>query len=446
MLRDTGAVFLHEEALNLLEAGGCKVNHENKLAKFPEWLVEECIRKCPSSFTLKARNPKYDIRIGGSEIHFANFPGLTVTDPVTEERRPPFLTDFADMVRLCDALEEVHYVWQPFAYIDDVPPQVMAEWITATNIRNTEKLIGAPSLPGSQKWIVKMTQAAGQDLFTGPCVVSPLTFVKDEVESLMTYARARYPVLILSGPSIGASGPATLAGSLMLQNAEILAGLVLTQLVNPGIGTMYCGYTTPMDMRYGTMASGAVEVGILAVGTAQLARKYRIPSGVFFPMTDSKVPDAQAAYEKHLQTLLCALAGINFIMPIGGLENESSNSAVQIVIDHEVCCMVARVLEGIKVTDETLAIDLINEVGSTPGHYMAKKHTLEWWEKEYHIPTISSKEPYRKWVKEGAKNVLTRARERAEEILKTHQPTPLPKDVDEEIDRILKEAEKEKRG
>jgi trimethylamine--corrinoid protein Co-methyltransferase len=235
-----------------------------------------------------------------------------------------------------------------------------------------------------------------------------------------------------------------MAGTLLLQNAEILGGAVLAQVTQPGCGVMYMGYSTPMDMRYGSMASGSIEVSLMAVATAQLARFYHMPSGVFFPMTDAKLPDPQAAYEKHLQTLLCAQAGVNYLMPLCGLDNEGAHSPAQMLIDHEVCAMVGKVLEGIRVDDETLALDLIKETGPIPGNFLGTLHTRRHWRDEYIIPQVGVRESYDLWVDGGCKGVLERATKQAKRLIATHLPPPLPPEVEREIGRILQACEKEK--
>lgn len=207
---------------------------------------------------------------------------------------------------------------------------------------------------------------------------------------------------------------------------------------------MYMGYSTPMDMRFGTMASGAAEVGIMAVGTAQLARYYGMPSGVFFPMTDAKTPDPQAVYEKHLQTTLCATAGVNYIMPLGGLDNEGTHSPTQMVIDNEVCKMVGKVLDGIKVDQERLAIDLIKEVGPVPGNYLKTEHTRQHWQEEYLIPEVSVREEYNAWVMDGKKGVVEQAKDVARHLMETHEHNPLPPAAEKELAKVLVAAENEK--
>lgn len=444
ILEDPGVVFEDEEALDILARGGCRVDRSRNLVKFPAGLVESCIEQAPDRFTVHARNPEYDLTFGGETVYFGNFAARDLIDPETGLRRSPLIKDLADLIHLCDALEQVHFLITPFSYLQDVPTNAIGEWIYATVVRNTEKITTGPSFFGSAPGIVRITETVGQDVLGGICATSPLTYPVAQAQGIIVFTRSNNPVLILSGPSMGATGPGTVAGSLLLQNAEILAGLVLAQLVNPGIGVLYTDYFTPMDMRYGTMASGAIEVGFGAVATAQMARRYRLPSGIWAPMTDAKIPDAQSSYEKTAQIMLCALAGLNFSIPIGGHENESAHSLEQIMIDHEVCAMVGRYLDGVKVDKTTMAVDLIREVGPIPGNYLTKKHTLKWWPREYLIPPLSNKEPFDRWEKGGSRDTATVARERAQEIIRTHKGPDLDPGVDREIARILEEVEKEK--
>lgn len=444
ILEDPGVVFEDDEALDILSRSGCRVDRSRNLVQFPPQLVESCIGEAPERFTLRARNPEYELTFGGERVYFGNFATRDLIDPETGLRRSPLISDLAEITRLCDALKEVHFIIQPFAYLQDAPANLLGEWIYATVVRNTEKITNGPSFFGSAPGIVRIAETVGQDVLGGICAASPLTYPADQAQGIIAFTRSNNPVLILSGPSMGATGPGTVAGSLVLQNAEILAGLVLAQLVNPGIGVLYTGYFTPMDMRYGTMAGGAIEVGLGAVATAQLARRYRIPSGIWSPMTDAKIPDSQSTYEKSTQIMLSALAGLNFSIPIGGHENESAHSLEQIMIDHEVCAMAGRYLDGVRVDKVTMAVDLIREVGPIPGNYLAKKHTLKWWPREYLIPPLSNKEPFDRWEKGGSRAIASVARKRAEEIIRTHPAPDLDPGVDREISRILKVVERAK--
>jgi trimethylamine--corrinoid protein Co-methyltransferase len=444
VLSETGMTVSHERSRKILEDGGCIVDHESKRVKFPTEIVEWAITQCPDTFLLKARNPDLTLNLGGDTVYFASFPGFTWLDPDTQERRVATVEDCAKLVRLCDALPMVHTLCQPVAHLGDKPPQVELEWVHATELRNTDKTIMGTAFGGSSKWLIQMVEATDQQTLGGICISSPLVIPADQAQGILDYAESGNPKLILSGPSKGATGPASMAGTLVLQNAEILGGTVLAQLVNPGCGVMYMGYSTPLDMRFGTMASGAVEVGIMAVATAQLARYYGMPSGVFYPMTDAKTPDPQAVFEKHLQTYLCATAGVNYIMPLGGLDNEGSHSPIQMVIDNEVCKMVGKVLEGIKIDTEHLAIDLIKQVGPAPGNYLKTKYTRNHWQEEYILSDLIVRENYKAWVSGGSKGIVERAAEVARHLMDTHEPNPLPPSADNELGKILIAAEKEK--
>ena len=441
VLAETGITVADQRAREIMEGGGCQVDHDSERVRIPADVVESSIKLCPDEFDVRARTPELSIRLGGERVYFSSFPGFTWLDPERNERVEPTVEHLGMLTRLCDALPEIHTICQPNPHLIDKPPEIALEWVHATELRNTDKTILGTAFGGSSRWMVKMVQASDQETLGGICISSPLLIPEDQAQGILDYVEAGLPVQMLSGPMRGATGPATMAGTLILQNAEILAGTVLAQVANPGIGVLYTAYATPMDMRYGTMASGSIDVGVMAVGAAQIARRYGMPSGVFFPMTDSKVPDAQASYEKHLQTLLCAMAGIHYIMPLGGLENESAFSPAQLVLDNEVCQMVGKVLEGIRVDDERMAVDLIKEVGPVPGNYLRKEHTRQHWREGYLVPELSVRESYEAWVEGGSKTALDLATEKAIHLMKSHQPRPLPAEADEAIAEILKEAE-----
>lgn len=444
VLADTGMTVAHPQALEILREAGCKVDSETERVKFPRDLVQWAVDTCPKEFEQKARNPDLSLHWGGETVYFGAFPGFTSLDYATGERIVSSVEDLARLVRLCDAMSEVHTICPPTPHLSDKPPAVVMEWVHATMFRYTEKTTMGASFGGCSKWIVEMCEVLDQQVHGSICMASPLVIPVDQAQGIFDYAEAGHPLHLLSGPMRGASGPATMAGTLVLQTAEILAGNVLGQLVKPGIGGIYVAYATPMDMRFGTMASGSIDVGIMAVASAQIARYLEMPSAVFFPMTDAKIPDPQASYERHLQALLCAQAGINHIMALGGLENEGAFSPEQTVIDNEVCAMIGKVLEGIRVDEERLAIDLINEVGPIPGNYLRQEHTRSFWQEDYLIPEVSVREGYDAWIAGGRKSVLDKASEIANNVMANHKHNPLPKEVDQELDRILKAVEAEK--
>jgi trimethylamine--corrinoid protein Co-methyltransferase len=444
VLEKTGMVFESQEALDILEKGGGRVDHAKQLVKFPGWLVEDCMRRCPSSFSLRARNPTRDIRLGHPKVYFMSCPGLFLQDLETGERREALLEDIGPLVRLLDALDEIHLVFMPVGSVADKPEDVVFEYITAEVMRNTDKVGIGANVHGAAKWIVEMCKVTNQQVRTAMSPTSPLTYRKHTLEGGLEFAQAGFPQLICPGIFMGASGPVTLAGTLVQQTAEQLAGATLLQLAFPGTPIMFGSYAHLMDMRSASPSIGAVEIGLIGAALAQIARFYGVPSQTAFPWTDSKALDEQAGYEKGMQLVLCGMAGCSIMHNGGGLEAERLWSPIQAVIDNELNGMVGRILDGINVTTETLAVDVIHEVGPLPGNFLRTRHTQRLWKEEQFIPRLSDRLSYESWVQEGSEDVVAKAREVTEQIIATHEIDPLPEEQDRELDRILEAVEAEK--
>ncbi len=444
VLEDVGVKFEDEEALNLLGDCGCEVDHKGMIAQFPPSLVEECLQKCPPEFTLHARNPKYDIVFDSDSVHFAACSGMEILDLETMERRPGTLRDAVEAARLCDALDNMAGANTGLGFISDKPPDINLEWLYATAMRNSEKITSVAVMDDSAKWGIRMAKAIGEDIIIVPSSASPLGWTEEQIGGVKLATEAGLPVGIQSMASVGATAPATIAGTATVMNAEILAMVVLTELLKPGTGVMYSCFSMPMDMRTATLASGSMELGMLVGISAQLSKFYGMGSMVFLPMSNSKLFDEQAGYEKGMQWILAGMSGINLIWGAGMVEGHTLWSNAQLIVDAEMCGMVGRYLEGVSVMDETLVGDLIKEVGHFPNSYLGKRHTRDWWMREQYQPIVSSRECYERWVQMGAKDILTRADEKAKELLEKHQPVPLPKEVDRELDNLLQAAAKEK--
>lgn len=444
VLYETGVRFLDEKTLRYLQERGCPVDYERQAARFPPGLVETCLRHIPPDFRLRARNPQYDIVFNPGAVHFAACSGMAVLDPDTLARRPGVYQDAQEAARLCDALENMAGANTGLGYIKDRPLQVNLEWLYAAAIRNSEKVTSVGVMDDSEKWGIRMARAAGEDIIVCVSSCSPLGWTSDQIAGMQRAVEAGMPVGIQSMASPGVTAPATLAGTMVVMNAEILAMAVLVQLLRPGTGLMYSCFTIPLDMRTASLASGSIELGLATVISAQLSQFYRMGSMVFLPMSDAKVPDEQAGYEKGMQWLLAGMAGINLIWGAGMLEGHSLWSNAQLVIDAEMCGMVGRYLEGVAVNDETIALGVIDSVGHFPQTYLDHQHTVDRWKGERYLPLVSSREVYGVWAEKGGQDVLARAGEKARELLAKHRPAPLPPEVDRELDRLLRAAAREK--
>ena len=269
-----------------------------------------------------------------------------------------------------------------------------------------------------------MAQAVGMDLL-GMCVVTPpLTIPHDAAEATFRLVEAGFPIRTLSGLTMGATSPATIAGSIVTACAALLAVIVLTQLIKPHTRVLVKDMTFPQNMRTGTPIFGAIETVLHNVVFNQIFRRYGIPrASTFFP--NSKLPDYQCGYEKTNIALIAALSGANYIDTHGSVYGELSHHPVLAVLDDDLAGMIGRFIEGVTLTDETLAIDLIEEVGPIPGHFLNKEHTRKWWKLEQFLPKTADRLTYPEWMQSGKKSCLDYAKERMEEILAIHKPTPL---------------------
>ncbi|RLI43749.1 hypothetical protein DRO69_08950 [Candidatus Bathyarchaeota archaeon] len=452
ILEHVGIKILERKALQVLNEAGAAVNFKENIARIPEYLVKEAIKRAPSRFSIFGRSQKYRLILGEKRTYFSmQGTGVHVLDLETGKRRESTLNDLKNFYRLADALENIHHA-SVTVKPRDIPDAVSHAYELFEAFKNTIKTVDgytygrtvamdtirlASIVAGGEEELMKKPMLLG---FHNP--VSPLQHSKDLTEGLMIYAKYKQPVLIAPEAQAGATAPITLAGLLTQQNAEVLSGITIAQLTNPGTPILYGTVSAPLDMKTGNIALGAIEVGLINAATAQLARYYGLPSRGTGGATDSKIPDIQAGFEKATSLLMAASAGINFIYDAAGaLESTLTASFEQAVIDNEICGMVARAIRGIDVNDETLAIEIIENVGPG-GQYLSQKHTLKHIKGEYYLPKIIKREKREEWEEAGSKDLWKIAREEVKKILKEHQPEPLDKDVEKELEKIVKEIEK----
>ena len=453
ILERIGVKVLEQKALRMLGEAGARIYTKEKIAKIPRHLVEEAIKKAPSGFTLFGRDPKYKLRLQDRRVYFSmGGQSLHVLDLETGKRRASTLKDCENFCRLADALENIHHASSSVVRPRDVPDNVAHVHELFAGFKNTTKTLDgetygqavamdsirmASVVAGGEEELKKRPLLLG---FHNP--VSPLQHSEKLTEALMLYAKYKQPVIIAPEAQAGATAPVTLAGLLAQQNAEVLSGIVIAELVNPGAPVLFGTVSTIMDMKTGNLAYGAIEAGLINVATAQLAHYYGLPCRGTGSGTESKIPDIQAGFEKAMTLMMAALAGINFIFNAAGtLESTLTASYEQAVIDNEMCGMVSRALREIEITVETLAIDVIEGVGPG-GQYLDQRHTLEHLRKEHYIPTIIDREKRERWERAGSRDLREVAREEAKRILKEHQPEPLDRDIEEDLKKIVKEVEK----
>ncbi len=444
VLWKTGVRMEHERALKLLEKGGCKVDYHEMRVRIPPALVEESLRKCPSSFHARARDGKNSLMIGGNTLYFAPAPGQQTVDLDTWEPRVATRKEYYDGVTVLDALPILHFftTYTPYFGFEGVPPCMAMLESLAARIRNSTKFLVAGHSNNSEMFAIKMAQAIGIEIM-GTCTAAPpLTFFRDAVESAFRVTEAGLPVRVVGAPVMGGSAPATIAGAIVSNNVEVIAGLVLIQLIRPGTRILALDFAIPMNMNTGVPAFGSIGVCLHIAAFNQILRKYGVPTYNADGYPSSKRPDYQCGYEKAFRALITGLSGGSARPLHGGVYGELSHHPVQAILDDDLAGMVGRFMQGVAVNDETLAIDLIEEVGPIPGHFLNKAHTRKWWQLEQFVPKAADRLTYPEWMKAGKKSCLDYARERMEEILATHKPTPLTPSQEENIERMLAEARK----
>jgi len=271
-----------------------------------------------------------------------------------------------------------------------------------------------------------------------PCIESPLRHGREQTEVIIEGARLGIPPFLVSGPMCGANAPATLVGTLVCANAEILSGILIAKLVNPAIHVIYANWSRIFDMKFANISSACPEFCLLRLGTAQVAQFYGLPSGGGALLTDSKVPDEQAGHEKVMTGLSLALHRTNMMMGMGTLEGGGIMSAEALAIDNEIVGYIRRFLDGINMDEDRINIDVFRSVGVGPGkNFLSETHTLKYFKKELWIPELSDRQGFAKWSRDGGMDIRTRARKVLEELLRKPIFPHIPEDFEQECDRII---------
>lgn len=451
VLRRLGVKIWDPTALKMFKNAGADVDMKTMMVRIPESLLKETIRRAPREFKLYGRDPNYVLNMAENYVHFGTA-GLAVRVRDLDGRmRPGTVKDVGDLARLADALENIHMVIM-MVTPSDVPDDLYHMHVILEDWKNCgkttdgwnyatkkaqESIDMATILRGSKEELMKKPCLLG---FTNP--VSPMQQSKELVEGAILYAKYRQPMIYAPEALSGGTAPATLAGLLVQQNAEVLSGIMISQLANPGAPVLYGTVSAALDMKTGATALGGPEVGLLNIATGQLGRYYGIPRRGTGGNSDSKTLDAQAGLETASNMMMSALAGMNFIYDAcGSLEGSITISYEKLVIDNEIAGMVTRVLGGIEVSDETLAVDEICKVGPNAS-YLGTTFTGKHFRKEHFLTSLLDRRSLDSWMKTGSKDINSVAAEKARKILKDHEPVPMDKDIVVELEKYIKKEAK----
>jgi trimethylamine--corrinoid protein Co-methyltransferase len=450
VIESIGVRFPSHKALNILEAHGATVDRETMIAKIPGRVVEDALKTAPPIYTLAARDPSQDLPLDGQHV-FLGTDGccIEVIDAFTGERRRTTKKDSEDCARVADALEEVGFWWSMVAAQDQPPEsrslhELEAAWRNTTKHLQTESIVTEPEMRAA----IEMAAAivGGKDelrqrpiLSIMQCTTSPLGHDGGSLDAGLLAAEAGLPVGYMTMASCAFSGPVTMAGSLVVGNAEVISALALMQLAHPGAPVYYAAAQTAMDLRTGGYTGGGPEDFLFGAATNVLSDFYNVPLSMGAFATGAKEPDWQAAVDNAFSSFMASLTGSDMLLGCGLLNGSRILSYEAMVMDCEIYSIVHKMMDGITVNDDTLALDVIRAVGPG-GNFLKQKHTRahlrELWQ-----PRWMDRRPYGQWEEkhDGARDW---ARAKAQDILTNHQPDALDPKLVAELLRIIATVEK----
>lgn len=444
VLERVGVKVYEPESLEMLRAHGAKI--DNNLVKIPSFMVEEALRFAPSSVFLASRSGFRAMVLEKERIYFGTGSEVPFTIDLEDGRRRKILkADVRNSTRLIDALENVDFVMS-LGLISDVPVAYSDLYQFEAMVTSTVKpLVFTAYNRANLRTIIEMAGVAAGGagaLAEKPFIAhyseptSPLVHTRDALEKLLTCAESRIPLVYATTTMLGATGPVTLAGSLVVANAELLSGLVIHQLKSRGAPFIYGGGIPPMHMGTSICSYGAPERDRGCAALVRLSQYYDLPSFTTAGCTDAHVFDQQAGMEAGFNLALSALAGGNLIHNLGYMGVGMTSCLEHLYLCHEAVGGVKNFMRGIEVSEEDLALELIEKIGPG-GHYIAEEHTMKHFREEMYFPQVLNRKNYDSWRIDGSLDYKTAANRQVKKILESHVPPPLEPAVKNEIAGIL---------
>jgi trimethylamine--corrinoid protein Co-methyltransferase len=451
ILQKAGVHVDSDRALQLFSQGGAHVDAKQKTVYIPEALVREALDKTPSRIRLYNRDISQYIEIGdGAGIAAPGHNAVKIIDHRSGEHRDALCSDCVDFARLVDAIDEYEAIAVPMMPQDVHPKSTILHGYIHTAANTKKHIYFSPDSVDATRAVIELSGilCGNEDLHEHSPVTcqlsptSPLVWDREAVEGVIACAEAGIPLSFLPQPFSGMTAPITIAGLLAQHNAEFLSGLVLAHTVRPGTPIIYGTAWTTFDMKKANIIICSPETAALRVAGVQLAEYYNMPSHTIGPDADAHLYDEQLGWEKLLSTLSALGAGVDLIVNAGLFDSAWTVSLEQVVLDAEVISICRRFMQGIPVTDATLALDTIMQVGPG-GHFMESNHTLEHlragalWE-----ATVSNTYTSKQWEERGRPTVQSNASGRVDGLLSSHKPEPPSADTMKAINEVILQFEK----
>lgn len=449
IIEKVGVRFPSKRALEIWAANGAEVDYEKKIVRVKPHIIEDAIKKAPPAYKLAARDPQQDLQLDGNHVNLGTDGcGVEVIDIHTGEKRTSCLQDVRDIARVADATEEVAFHWVAVS-AQDAPVEarglheLKAVWENSTKHVQTESVYNVEEAKAAIEMAALIV--GGKDklrerpvLSLMQCTAPPLGHDGGSLDAALLAAEVGIPTGFMTMAACATTGPTTMAGNLAVGNAEVIAGTALLQLAYPGAPVFYAAAQTASDLKTGAYTGGGPEDFLFGAATNILADFYNIPLSMGSFATGAKEPNWQAGLEGSLSTFMASVVMSDMLLGCGFLHGSRIWSFAEMLMDCEIFSIVHKMMEGIVVNEETLALDTIAAVG--PGsHYLGQKHTRKHM-RELFMPQFMDRRPYSEWEtkKDDARDWAVA---KARKTLKEHQPDPLDENIRKEMDRIIKSVE-----
>jgi trimethylamine--corrinoid protein Co-methyltransferase len=453
LLWDPGVRIHSDEALKLLADAGATVDFASGVAHIPSQLVDQTLETVPPSFYLYDYEGNPAVHYGDDDVQFD--PGsaaIEILDYGTTQSRKPVTADFVAYIKLAEMLPELDAVSTALV-CSDVPKSMADLYRLYLVLKYARK----PVITGAfavETWsimrdLLMVVVGSEEALAAKPiavfdvCPSPPLLWSEITCQNMMDCARTGIPAELVSMPLAGATGPATLVGSVVQHAAECLSGLTIHQLAKAGSPIVWGGSPAAFDMRTGTPPMGAIETLMMDCAYVQVGKYLGLPTHAYMGMSDAKIVDAQAGFESGIGNILAVLAGVNMVSGAGMLDFESCFSLEKLVIDNELIGMARRLVRGIDTSEDPVATVIMRQVGHA-GNFLATEHTRQWFKQELFIPSPVIDRDYRQaWEGKGAKDIVQRARERVQALIAEYQSPKVPDEVCKGLKAIMTRAAKQ---
>ena len=445
VIENVGVRFPSKRALEIWAAHGASVDFEKMIVKAKPELIETALQQAPPAYALGARDPGQNCLMDGNHVFLATDGcGVEVLDLQTGQKRTSELRDVAEIARVADATEEIAFHWVALS-AQDKPAEtrglheVKAVWENSSKHVQTESIYNEREARAAMEMAIAVA-GSKEELRRRPvlslmqCTAPPLGHDGGSLDAALVAAEYGVPTGFMTMAANLTTGPATLAGNLVVGNAEVISGAALIQLAFPGAPVFYAAAQTASDLRSGAYTGGGPEDFLYGAATNVLADYYHLPLSMGSFATGAKEPNWQAGFENSLSTLMACIVMSDMLLGVGFLHGSRIWSYAEMMLDCEIFSVVHKMMQGIVVDDESLALETIANVGPG-GNFLTQKHTRKHM-RDIFLPQFMDRRPYSEWETKQD-NARDWALEKARKTLASHQPDALDAQVSAELSRII---------